>query len=192
MWSIGQLSLYLMQISIYAVKEIASGGFAKVKLAVEHHTKRRVAIKCAAKNQANQMAIAVLEKEVEIQKELEHPHITKILETLETDQYICVVQEYCSGGDLLARLQKNGPLSETQANNILAQIIEAMLYLDSKKIYHRDIKPENILFDRNDQVKLCDFGLACHNPDDLFMTECCGSSSYMSPEIVGSKPYIPL
>lgn len=31
------------------------------------------------------MAIAVLEKEVEIQKELEHPHITKILETLETD-----------------------------------------------------------------------------------------------------------
>lgn len=67
-----------------------------------------------------------------------------------------------------------------------------MLYLDSKKIYHRDIKPENILFDRNDQVKLCDFGLACHNPDDLFMTDCCGSASYMSPEIVGNKPYIPL
>jgi len=43
-------------------------------------------------------------------------------------------------------------------NDIFAEIISAFEYLEQNNILHRDIRPENILIDKNENVKIIDFG----------------------------------
>lgn len=62
-----------------------------------------------------------------------------------------------------------------------AQLVESLHYLHSNNIAHRDLKPENLLMDSNNDVKICDFGLAqFENPDTLLQTSC-GSPLYAAP-----------
>ena len=44
--------------------------------------------------------------------------------------------------------------------------MEGIEFLHRNKIFHSDIKPANILFTRNDDLKLCDFGIAVNNCTD--------------------------
>lgn len=56
--------------------------------------------------------------------------------------------------------------------------------MHSKKIYHSDIKPANILLTSNDDIKLCDFGIAVqiHTESSATSSHAKGEVSFMSPE----------
>lgn len=52
----------------------------------------------------------------------------------------------------------------------------------------RDLKPENILLDGKGNVKIADFGLAATNMiGNKKVTEYCGTSGYMAPEVSKKK-----
>lgn len=55
---------------------------------------------------------------------------------------------------------------------------------------HRDIKPENLLLDSLGTIKLVDFGVSkkMDHPDEL-LSDKCGTSIYMAPEIVFKERY---
>ena len=42
------------------------------------------------------------------------------------------------------------------------QMLDAMEYMQSNRVAHRDLKLENILIDDNLNLKIADFGFACH------------------------------
>lgn len=65
--------------------------------------------------------------------------------------------EYCEGGTLLDRIQKEGKLEEEEAMEIFRELLEAFKVLNKYNIIHRDLKPENIFFS-DGKVKLGDFG----------------------------------
>ena len=83
----------------------------------------------------------------------------KILETLETENYILIIMEDISGGDLLSFVKKRTKLNEKTSRIIFKQLINSLKFIHSKGIIHRDIKLDNILIDLNNSIKLCDFGV---------------------------------
>jgi len=72
---------------------------------------------------------------------------------------------------------------------VYKQILDAIEYLARIRVAHRDIKPENILFDKQMNVKLVDFGLSnTWNSGERLLTAC-GSPCYAAPEMIEGKSY---
>ena len=61
--------------------------------------------------------------------------------------------------------------------------------MHSQLICHRDLKLENILVSDKQRVKIIDFGFSIRTPEDVMLKICCGTSSYMAPEIVRKTDY---
>ncbi len=59
--------------------------------------------------------------ETEILPQLDHPHIIRLLEVIETEDCLYFVYEYCAGGNLHQRLSQ-GRLSESAALLIFSQL----------------------------------------------------------------------
>jgi doublecortin-like kinase 1/2 len=74
-------------------------------------------------------------------------------------------------------------------------MLEALCYLHSCGIMHRDIKPENVLLQLNQDnqrivtLKLIDFGLACILRPNEYVTDPCGTPTYVAPEVIRKEPY---
>lgn len=98
--------------------------------------------------------------------------------------------DYCEHGNLFQKLRKEKCFTEDCTKHVIAQIVEALIYLQDRNVIHRDIKPENILIDDLDEmtVKLCDFGWATHTINER-RTTFCGTIDYVAPELVFSEPY---
>lgn len=76
------------------------------------------------------------------------------------------------------------------------QMVEGIGYCHSKGVVHRDLKCENVLLDKNNNVKITDFGFARANltkPDGtrVLSRTYCGSYSYAAPEVLTGTPYDP-
>jgi serine/threonine protein kinase len=72
--------------------------------------------------------------------------------------------------------------------DVALQLAQAMQYLHQHSICYRDLKPDNIGFDREDNLKLFDFGLAKelkpykrHEDGTYHLTANTGSRRYMAP-----------
>lgn len=75
-------------------------------------------------------------------------------------------------------------MSEAETANILAQVVNGLLYLKSNHILHRDMSLSNLLLTSDLKVKIADFGLATQltRPDEKHTT-LCGTPNYISPEV---------
>ena len=85
--------------------------------------------------------------EIMIMKNLDHPHIIKLYEFYIDDNNYYLINEFCTEGDLSEKMYKLKYLPEQIVKIIMAQIFNAVLYLNSKGIIHGDLKLENILID---------------------------------------------
>jgi len=85
--------------------------------------------------------------------------------------------------------------SELDAKLIFKQMVQAVVYLHSKKIVHRDIKLENFLFfdqSQNSTIKLIDFGVSrllekLGKSKFKKMVTLIGTPEYMSPELIKGR-----
>ena len=178
----------------YEVKQkIGKGKFGLVKAGINKETKKPVAIKIMAKKNMDKSDMELAKVEIDILKISQHPNIIKLYDVYENENYIYIIMENCSGGDLLSYFEYHDyELSETKVCEIIHKLSMAVYYLHSYGIVHRDLKPENILMtDLSDSadIRLLDFGLSKIVGNDEKCTEPYGTLSFVAPEVLQGKPY---
>ncbi len=178
----------------YEVKQkVGKGKFGLVKLGLNKETKKPVAIKIMAKKNMDKSDMEFAKVEIDILKIGQHPNIIKLYDVFENENYIYIIMEYCSGGDLLSYFEHyEYELPETKVCEIIHKLSMAIYYLHSYGIVHRDLKPENILMTDltiSSDIRLLDFGLSKIVGSDEKCTEPYGTLSFVAPEVLQGKPY---
>ncbi|MBW3011527.1 protein kinase, partial [Candidatus Woesearchaeota archaeon] len=80
---------------------------------------------------------------------------------------IYYIMELLEGGDLAGKLEdaQDGVLEIHEAIGIILEVADALAYAHANKIIHRDMKPENIMFTKDGEVRVTDFGLGKDTSD---------------------------
>ncbi|MCC5894980.1 MAG: Stk1 family PASTA domain-containing Ser/Thr kinase [Alkalibacterium sp.] len=166
------------------IREIGSGGMAKVYLAEDLILERNVAVKLMAYNFHNDEAsIRRFKREALSTTELTHPNIVNVVDVGEDDTPY-IVMEFVDGYDLKEFIKQNQPIPYKKTIEIMSQILDAVEYAHNHNIIHRDLKPQNILIDHDEKVKITDFGIAVALSETSITqtNSLLGSVHYISPE----------
>ncbi|XP_058633238.1 serine/threonine-protein kinase SIK2a isoform X2 [Onychostoma macrolepis] len=90
-----------VRVGFYDIERtLGKGNFAVVKLARHRITKSEVAIKIIDKTQLDAVNLEKIYREVEIMKLLDHPHIIKLYQVMETKNMLYLVTEYARNGEI--------------------------------------------------------------------------------------------
>ncbi len=186
--------------------ELGKGGFGTVYLAKHRVTEELRAIKIIRGNElASIEEFGKLFQEVKVLGALSHPGIEKLYSSFSYNGKIIVLLEYIPGRTLGAYLGESpspthagsssaegafriGAVSESDARDIMSQLLDVISYCHSQRYVHRDLKLDNVLMvDSKDRgspvVKLIDFGIA----RKCFEVSGAGTLKYSPPEVVSGS-----
>ena len=172
-------------------KIIGCGSFGQVFLVMNKINKKYYAIKHMEKKALYDKLenLDGIYKEIYIQSRIDHPNILPILYVNETVSDFDLVLEYASYGNLFHFIRSNKTLNEPLSFSLFIQVVNAVFFLHKNNLIHRDIKPENILLFENNILKLCDFGWCVKLEEGQQRGTFCGTTEYMSPELVNHEEY---
>eukprot|EP01012_Entosiphon_sulcatum_P031746 TRINITY_DN40452_c0_g1_i1.p1 TRINITY_DN40452_c0_g1~~TRINITY_DN40452_c0_g1_i1.p1 ORF type:complete len:505 (+),score=106.77 TRINITY_DN40452_c0_g1_i1:64-1578(+) len=183
------------------LKSIGKGAFGEaflVKSKADGQLYVSKEINLAALNKKDRDAT---ETEIRVLASVEHPNITRYIESFQEGGTLSIVLEYADGGDLHERIKRQQMAGargagagvgfpENVVRNWFVQICLAMQHLHSRKILHRDLKTRNVFLMANGQIKLGDFGLSTVLNNTMALANTlCGTPYYFSPELCRNKPY---
>jgi serine/threonine protein kinase len=140
----------------------------------------------------NPLYAELFKREVEAARQLNHPHIVKLVDSGVDDNISFMVMEWLEGRTLDDVLQGER-LEINRVVDIFNQICMAVARAHEKNIIHLDIKPANIFMvdhERSrDFIKVIDFGLArvLKSDSGTTVTRFRGTNQYCSPEHFGGK-----
>ena len=82
-------------------------------------TKDKVAIKILSKKWIKHLKLLdKIKREIKLLKLINHPHIIKVFDYLETRQDIYVVMEFAQGGELFEVISRSGKVSAIQSTSV--------------------------------------------------------------------------
>ncbi|KAL5716864.1 non-specific serine/threonine protein kinase [Ranunculus cassubicifolius] len=146
------------------VKPLGSGDTGSVHLVELTGTGELFAMKAMDKGvmlNRNKVHRACAERE--ILDMLDHPFLPALYASFQTKTHICLITDYCPGGELFMLLdrQPTKVLKEDAVRFYASEVVTALEYLHCQGIIYRDLKPENVLLQSNGHVALTDFDLSC-------------------------------
>ena len=173
------------------LRPLGSGGMGHVWLARDDRTGLDGALKMVPREGK---AAARAEREARAAAALRHPRCQRIYALARDPGHVYIAYEYIPGRTLRQALAA-GALSDEQAVEVAAQLLEALAHAHIRGIVHRDVKPSNVLLAETAgvDVRLLDFGLAQKAEFDTLtaMGDVPGTLAYVSPERLLGKPATP-
>ncbi|OMJ82186.1 hypothetical protein SteCoe_17208 [Stentor coeruleus] len=168
-------------------KILGTGAYGKVQLVQKIDSKKLYAMKIYKKACVSEIIpLKNLFREISLHKSLNHPNIIHLQDHLEDRLRVYIVLEYAEKGSLFDLLRQKIKLPEKDIWPLFTQICTGLNYLHSKNLLHRDLKPENLLINKDDIIKICDFGWSARGNEARVTF--CGTLDYMSPEMLERKP----
>lgn len=173
------------------IERLGGGGMGDVFKAKDPDLDREVAVKHVKLSSSDHHKewYARFKREVQASARLNHPNIITVYDVDLDHSPPYVVTELLLGGTLHDYVRQETPRDWKSILGILYPLGQALAYAHKVGVVHRDLKPQNIMFDKNKQIKLVDFGLARRN-DDPSLTNtgvAFGTVGYMSPEQAKGK-----
>jgi serine/threonine-protein kinase len=176
-----------------SIKAGSSGAVIKVKSKNIRAREKILALKVLPnKREKSQQDLSKKFLEAVIHKKLHNNNIPEVYALYQVGKnYSCMLLEYNKYGDL-SNFKKNvikrECLSESLICYIAGGILNALKYLNKKKILHLDIKPQNILVDDFLNIKVTDYSVSLfYGNEKEINLPMAGTCYYMSPEVLKRK-----
>eukprot|EP01136_Pigoraptor_vietnamica_P016399 Opistho-1_new@4830 len=142
------------------LKTISRGAFGQVYLARKRRTGDYYAIKVLSKEEmVRRNQVEHVKNERMALAAINSPFVIRLYYCFQTVNYVHIVMEYASGGDIFSLLDQVTCMDQAWARFYTAELVLALEHIHSLGIVHRDIKPENLLISKDGHIKLADFGL---------------------------------
>ena len=166
------------------LREIGTGGMAKVYLAEDLKGNELVAVKILYPQFSEDISfIQRFIREAKLASTLTDPHIVRVLDYGADRDLHYLVMEYVEGQDVHDLLEEQGPFEWKFALEIVDQLATALEHAHAHGVVHRDIKPQNMMLNDNGLLKVLDFGIArIPTLPSLTQSGFIGSPYYASPE----------
>lgn len=190
-------------------KTLGQGSYGLVKLASNRATGAKCAVKIIKKKDHHVGSPQQLEVEIERLRILDHPHIVKLYEHYEDAEFVYLVMDYCSGGELLGlikeRKQQKKRLTENFVADVMGQVLRAISHVHARGLVHLDLKSANIMLmpnrrtlppgrvmvgttlakvEERPHVMVIDLGVAqIFRPGDFKFNKPSGTPATMAPEV---------
>ncbi|KAK9448964.1 kinase-like protein [Limtongia smithiae] len=142
------------------LRVVGRGSFSRVRIVQDRVTNKRFAMKYFRKDQVVKSdCVSNILRERKILEVLRHPFICNLRYCFQDDDYLYLLVDLKTGGDLRFHLRRRS-FAEPAVKFWIAEVACALDYVHARGYVHRDIKPENILLDADGHVSLADFNVA--------------------------------
>ncbi|CAG8719238.1 5046_t:CDS:2, partial [Gigaspora rosea] len=146
------------------LEKVGEGTYGIVYRAKEKKTGRIVALKQVRLDSSigNKEGIPPTSlREISLLKECtKHENIVKLLDIVNQENKLFLVFEFLTM-DLKRFIHSSKEaLEHNKILKLMHQLLDGTTFLHKRRIFHRDLKPQNLLIDKDENLKLADFGLA--------------------------------
>ena len=146
-------------------------------------TQEAVVIKqfCFAQANSSWSGYKAYAQEIKVLQTLKHPRIPQYLDSIETEDGFCLIQEYI----VAVNCSDYRALTLSEVKQIALDILDILVYLQqqSPPILHRDLQPENILLDESLHAYLIDFGFSSLGSQEISSSSFFkGTPGFIAPE----------
>ena len=164
------------------MRPLGTGGSGSVWLALDERNGLDVALKIIAREGK---AAARAEREALAARRLRHDRCVRAYDVGHDPSHVYIAYEYVPGRTLRETIRA-GELTDEEAVEVAAQVLDALAHAHRTGIVHRDVKPANVLVEDRDEisVRLLDFGLAQFDGADTLTAvgDVPGTLAYIAPE----------
>jgi hypothetical protein len=164
------------------VRPLGTGGSGSVWLALDERNGLDVALKIIPREGK---AAARAEREALAARRLRHDRCVRAYDVGHDPSHVYIAYEYVPGRTLRETIRAGG-LTDEEAVEVAAQVLDALAHAHRTGIVHRDVKPANVLLEDREaiSVRLLDFGLAQFDGADTLTAvgDVPGTLAYIAPE----------
>jgi uncharacterized RDD family membrane protein YckC/tRNA A-37 threonylcarbamoyl transferase component Bud32 len=171
-------------------RELGRGGMGVVYLAHDRSLDRRVALKVIVQKEDDEHGRERFFREARAQARLSSPHVVPIHFIGRAGRASYFVMEFVEGEALEATLERGEVLDPERARRLMIECVRGLAAAHGAGFIHRDVKPSNLLVDKDDRLKIADFGLAKQLTGAQTLTGdgvVLGTPMYMAPEQIRAE-----